>query len=82
MRYAITHTARGQGYRVEHAETPVKALHCAIELRARGSVNVGISDLETGEEFEVEAFARAHDLSVIPDDKPPSRSEPPHSPSH
>lgn len=29
MRYAIIHTVRGEGCRLAHAETPVKALHCA-----------------------------------------------------
>lgn len=41
-------------------------------------MEIGLTDLETGDEYGIEDFARAHDLSVIPEPRPKE----PHGPSH
>lgn len=67
MSYLITYAGPGGKPCCLTVETPVKALHSALDLRTRGFLEIGLSDLQTGAEYGIREFARAHDLAVIED---------------
>jgi len=70
MRYAVTYSAQGQEFCRVETETPVRALHMALDGKVRGFSDIRVTDMATGTDYHVRDFARAHDLSVVEDPIP------------